>query len=77
MKVWMYMRWHSEHVMGHMWVSQESPAVGARRYGHGLTRRSTRAREKTAQQSDSGDAFLAKLCNLCDINKSGVVVMPR
>ena len=45
----MYMRWHSENAMGHLWASQDSPAAGARRYGHGLTRRSTR--EKTARRT--------------------------
>ena len=36
------MRWHNEHGMGDMWVPKDSPAAGATRYGHGLTRRRTR-----------------------------------
>ena len=61
MRVWVYMRWHSEHGMGHMWAPQDSPAAGATRYGDGLTRR--RTREKTGGERDFGDIFLAKLCN--------------
>ena len=45
MRVWVLMRWHSQHGMGHMWAPQDSSAAGATRYGHGLTRR--RTREKT------------------------------
>ena len=56
-----YIRWHSEHGMGHMWASQDSPAAGARRYGHDLTRR--RMRERWGGERDSGDIFLAKLWN--------------
>ena len=43
------MRWHSEHGMGHLWAPQNSPTAGARRYGHGLTRR--RTREKTGRRT--------------------------
>ena len=43
------MRWHSEHLMGHVWVPKDSPAAGATRYGHCLTRR--RTREKTGLQT--------------------------
>ena len=32
------MRWHRELGMGHMWAPKDSPAAGATRYGHGLTR---------------------------------------
>ena len=44
---WDGMRWHREHGMGHMWAPKDSPAAGATRYGHGLTRR--RTREKTGR----------------------------
>ena len=37
-------RCHSEHGMGHLWAPQDSPAAGARRYGHGLTKRRTRGK---------------------------------
>ena len=43
------MRCHSEHGMGHMWAPKDSPAAGATRYGHGLTRR--RTREKTGRRT--------------------------
>ena len=35
--------------MGHLWAPQDSRAAGARRYGHGLTRR--RTREKTGRRT--------------------------
>ena len=49
MRVWAYMRWHNQHEMGHMWGLQDSPAVGATRYGHGLTR--WRTRKKTGRRT--------------------------
>ena len=69
MRVWVYMRWHSEHGMGQMWAPKDSPAAGARRCGHGLTRRRTReytgwrTRKRRGGERDSGDIFLAKLWN--------------
>ena len=45
------MRWHSEHGMGRMWAPKDSPATGATRYGHGLTRRRTRENEKAFSAS--------------------------
>ena len=38
---------------------KDSPAAGATRYGHGLTRR--RTMEKTGGERDYGDIFLAKM----------------
>ena len=53
MGVWVYMRWHEvaqrARDVGHMWASKDSPAAGATRYGHGLTRR--RTREKTGRRT--------------------------
>ena len=49
MRVWVHMRWHSQHGMGRMWTPQNSPAAGATRYGHVLTRR--RTREKPGQRT--------------------------
>ena len=43
------MRWHGEHGMGDMWAPKDSPAAGATRYRHGVTRR--RAREKTGRRT--------------------------
>ena len=45
------MSWNSEHGMGHMWAPQDSPAAGARRYGHGLTINRRRTRERTARRT--------------------------
>ena len=45
---WHGMRWHSEHGMGHLRAPQDSPAAGARRYGHGLTK--SRTREKMGRR---------------------------
>ena len=71
MRVWVYMRWHSEHGMVHLWAPQDSPAAGARRYGHGLTRRCTR--EKTGRRTRLWRYIAGK--NV--IEMAGGVVEPR
>ena len=69
--MWVYMRWHSEHEMGHFWASQESLAAGPRRYGHDLTRR--RAREKTGRRASLWRHISGKNCGTDPIEMSGVV----
>ena len=74
MRVWAYMRWHNQHEMGHMWGLQDSPAVGATRYGHGLTR--WRTREETGRRTRLAEYFWQN-CGTDVIQNSGVVVEPR
>ena len=68
------MRWHSEHGMGHVWAPKDSPAAGATRYGHGLTRR--RTREKTGRRTRLWRYISGKFVELMS-EISGVVVEPR
>ena len=68
------MRWHSEHGMGHVWAPKDSPAAGATRYGHGLTRR--RTRKKTGRRTTLA-IYLWQNCGTDVIEISGVVVEPR
>ena len=79
MGVWVYMRWrmrsHSEHGMGHMWALEDSPAAGATRYGHGLTRKCTR--EKTGRRTRLWRYISGKVVALMFIEISGVVVELR
>ena len=44
MRVSVHTRWHSQHGMGHTWAPQDSPAAGATRHSHGLSRRRTRGK---------------------------------
>ena len=71
----MYMRWHSEHGIEQMWAPQDSPAAGARRYGHGLTRRL--AREKTGRRTRFLAIYFRKNSGTDVIEMSGVAVEPR
>ena len=71
----MYMRWHSEHGMGHMWATQDSPAAGATRYGHGLTRR--RARVKDGAANETLVIYFGQNCGTHAVKIAEVVVEPR
>ena len=68
MRVWVYMKWHSQHGMGHMWAPQDSPVAGATRNGHGLTRR--RTKEKTGRQTRLWRYISGKIVELKFIYKN-------
>ena len=55
------MRWHSEHGMEHMWAPKDSPAAGATRYGHSLTRCT---REKTGRRTRLWRCISGKIVEL-------------
>ena len=64
----MYMRWHSEHGMEHLWAPQDSPVAEARRYGLGLTRR--RKREKTRRRTSLWRYVSGKNVELMSYNRN-------
>ena len=59
----------------YMWAPKDSPAAGATRYGHGLTRR--RRREKTGRRTRLWRYISGKFVELMFIETPGVVVEPR
>ena len=58
----------------YMWAPKDSPAAGATRYGHGLTRR--RTREKTGRLTRLW-RYIWRIRGTDVIEISGVVVEPR
>ena len=68
--------------MGHLWAPQDSPAAGARRYGHGLTRR--RTREKTGRRTRlwpyiSGTIveLMSQKCQKASSSRDGDIITSR
>ena len=70
--VWVYMR---SSPIRDVWAPYDTPAAGAIRYGHSLTRR--RTREKTGGRTRPRRHISSKIVEMKFIAISGVVVEPR